>query len=1076
MLLAASLLFAICIQAHGDDKSDAFVASQKSHAVKFSRETTNLQYNKDGSVGLIRLSEPSVDDAALAQLPNFPRLKYLAIVAPKVTDDGIVHITALDQLDSLLVSETLISSSGLHSIRGLTQLKNLALTKSNFTRIPNGVFDELTNVTSLSLSETDIDDESINEIVKLSNLESLILDKTLVTDKGVAKLAALKNLRLLSLGDCEITGTAFASFQSDASLTNLILSGTKVTKDGLEQIAKISSLRTVELYETDVSESAIVDLKRSLINAKVFTAQSSKLNDAEIAKKILDEIAAAKSATKKPASDILAPINQRLDQKPEIQFQRHVVPLLGRLGCNSRSCHGSFQGRGGFRLSMFGYDFDLDHKNVAERIDLDSPAESLLTNKPLSADQHEGGKRFEAGSWQQKLLHQWIVSGAASVGKDAATFVRLDVTPREISFRSEGQTQQLRAVAVWSDGTRENVTCLTRFETKDDAVAVVTPDGMVTAKGPGDTHIISYYDNGIQPVQTILPFGPTQDVITPHHAETEIDKFAMAKLNKLGIHPSELTTDAEFLRRVSLDMIGTLPTPALILEFIADQSQDKRERKIDELLQHPAYVAWWTNRLCDLTGSNAGFLGSTEMAYPTSLQWQAWIQRRVKENVGWDQIAIDIITATSRPDGQTYRDFVHQQSMYTKRNDGEDFAALGNPMPHYWYRSNIKIPSDKTLSFGYIFMGLRLDCAQCHKHPFDQWSQTDFELFTEFFKRVKTGVAPDAAAVHSVYRNQLAVPNKLNTAALRRQSYLRIAAEGRPIPWNEVWVQRPYGKEQTAKLLGSAQVDLNRIGDPRELLAQWLRSEPRRYLAKAFVNRIWANYFGAGIINPTDDLNLANPPSHPELLDYLTTEFIRHKYDMKWLHKTITNSRTYQLSWRPNKSNIDDHKNLSHAQLRRLPAEVIIDAVHQATAANQMIDNVGTNVATRKISQHPRSYQTRSIDYSLLVFGKSLRSSNCDCERNPSPTLPQSLYLRNDGELLKLIDRPDGWLQELSQQKNIDAKLMIKQAYLRTLSRLPTATESKTSIAHIDEAAKPLDGVRDLLWALINTQEFIANR
>jgi hypothetical protein len=374
-------------------------------------------------------------------------------------------------------------------------------------------------------------------------------------------------------------------------------------------------------------------------------------------------------------------------------------------------------------------------------------------------------------------------------------------------------------------------------------------------------------------------------------------------------------------------------------------------------------------------------------------------------------------------------------------------------------------------------MGLRLDCAQCHKHPFDQWSQHDFERFTQFFTRIKKGVAPDAVGLHESMRNMLGVPVKLNTAALRRQSYLRIAAEGRPIPWNEIYIDPPSDEPQIAKLLGAGELDLNAFNDPREPLFDWLLHEPNHYLAKSFVNRIWSHYFNVGIVNPPDDLNLANPPSNRQLLESLTQGFIDSGYDMHWLHRTITASDTYQRSWKSNDTNHSDEHNFSHAIVRRLPAEVAVDAIIQATAGDDALARLSSSVKNRKITQHPKSYQTRSIDYSLLVFGKPLRTTNCDCERQNEPTLVQALYLRNDAETLAMLDRSDGWLKQLQKEKpeNLDVRRLVEEAYLRVLSRLPTANEAKDCGDHVRESESVLDGVHDLLWSLLNTQEFITN-
>ncbi len=800
---------------------------------------------------------------------------------------------------------------------------------------------------------------------------------------------------------------------------------------------------------------------------------------------------------------------------------------------------------------MFGYDFKLDHEALTggehPRVDVKHPERSLILNKPTSDDDHGGGLRYEKGGWEYRLLRRWIAAGAKGVPADAASLERLEITPKEIVFDNIGQSAQLRAVAVWSDGSREDVTCLTRFRSNDEAVAKVSSDGLIEAQGRGDTYIISFYDNGVSSTQVLLPAPARAGAAYPKvPTPTAIDELVVQKLRKLGVVPSQVCSDAEFLRRVSLDLIGTLPTPREVLEFVADPSPSKRAAKIDELLEHPAYVEWWTQRLCDLTGSNAGYLGSTEMAQPVAQQWRDWIRRRVRDNIGYDKIVAGMVLATSRKPGQSYEDFVVEQSAYTRRQNPADFTALDNPMPHFWFRGNINDPKDKALAFGYTFLGVRLQCAQCHKHPYDQWSKRDFEQFTEFFTRIADGVAPDALEAHNQLREKLGVPDKLDTAALRRQMYLRVAAEGLPIPWQEVYIAKPKNpdKPEIARVLGGQEVDLRDYEDPRTLLMEWLLKKNNAYFASSFVNRIWASYFNVGVIEPPDDLNLANPPGNKALLNYLSREFVAHGYDMKWLHREIVNSRTYQLSWRPNETNRADTRNFSHAVVRRLPAEVAIDAILQSTVNDPKLPAAPRDIANRKIAQHPKSFQARSIDFSLLVFGKPLRTTTCDCERTSDPSLLQSLYLRNDTELHELLQRGDGWLQQLANElgeplslaqggafqpataKLFEAKLrlqrqieeaqaqddkqrvaakrrelsqtlaklpaklrtldqlpdgkaiadeLIEAAYLRTLSRKPNKTELADCREHLHGAENTVEGLRDLMWALLNTREFITN-
>ncbi|GAB4152613.1 MAG: hypothetical protein Tsb009_28590 [Planctomycetaceae bacterium] len=1073
-VLLCLLGFCLIAGAHGAEKSPR----EEQAARKFRRFTTNLQFNRAGHVHLIRLSKSAiVNDDTLKELSNFPHLAYLAIVSPNVTDAGLANLKTLSKLETLFLSETQISDRGFAHLRSLKKLERLILSGGKLTGSGLKHLAGLKTLKVLSLENTGVTDAGLTHLKSLENLETLILDGTKVTDHGLRQLGSMKSLKLFSVAGCSVTGEFLTGWSPSSKLMQLNLTETHIRKKHLRSLLKLKSLKHVELYRTKITRADIETFKLARSKTAYYLSPERSTRQASTAKTLIPHKRADLPAKLSP---VQTPLEARIqtDKKLVPDFQRHVIPLLGRLGCNGRSCHGSFQGQGGFRLSMFGYDFAMDHKNLRERIDLKSPAKSLVLNKPTSEDEHGGGLRLHAGSWEQNVLHRWIVGGAKGVPANSARFVRLEVTPREIVFQKIGETVQLRAVSVWSDGSREDVTCITRFQSKDDSIAEVSPTGMVRSKGKGDTHIISFYDNGIIATPVMHPVSSLTGERYPKVAtRTKIDEYVVAKLKKLGIRPSPVCTDEEFLRRVSLDIAGTLPTPAEIRAFLKDSSPDKRAKKIDELLQHPAYVTWWTTKLCDLTGSNAGYLGGTEMAQPVAAQWRAWMERRVRENIGWDKIVAGIVLARSRPAGQPYGKFIARQSEYTRRKNAADFAAIGNPMPHFWFRSNLSKPTDKALAFGYTFLGVRLDCAQCHKHPFDQWSKQDFEQFTQFFTRIKAGVAPDAVAHHQRMRETLGVPDKLNTAALRRQSYLRIAAEGRPIPWKEIYIASPGQKPQIGKLLGGQPIDLNQFADPRRPLMNWLLTEPNRYLARSFVNRVWASYFHTGIINPPDDLNLANPPSNRELLDELVNGFIKSGYDMRWLHRTITNSETYQRSWRPNETNRNDERNFSRAVLRRLPAEVTIDAIIQATANSKGLTAFAKPLKNRKIGQHPRSFQARSIDFSLLIFGKPLRTTNCDCERQNEPTLLQSLYVRNDQEMIDRLDRSDGWLAELKRKKLDRTKTdsLITEAYLRVLSRHPTKQELADCRKHIADSTDVLEGVRDLLWALLNTQEFITN-
>lgn len=797
----------------------------------------------------------------------------------------------------------------------------------------------------------------------------------------------------------------------------------------------------------------------------------------------------AACAAAAPAGDLLPGAEQRFAtavanaQSPS--FRRHVVPLLGRLGCNGRSCHGSFQGQGGFRLSMFGYDFTADHESLTAgnqpRVDVKHPTESLILNKPTHEDQHGGGQRYERGGWEYHLLQRWIESGAPNDSAQTGDLSKLEIVPGTVELSRLGQAAPLKAIAHWSDGTREDVTCLVRFATNDDAVADVSPQGRVKATGRGDTHIIVSYDQAVVAIPVLMPVTGRSGPRYPHvPTPTRIDELVVDKLRKLGIVPSEPADDAEFLRRASLDVTGTLPTPDEVRTFLADSSADKRGRKIDELLERPAYAVWWATLFCDLTGLNASLqLGSTEFGPIMGDRWLTWLRRRIETNSSYDRIVQGMVVAVSREPGQDYIEFALSESAYERTQDRVDYTARES-MPNFWFRGNLAEPEDKALAFAHTFLGVRLDCAQCHKHPFDVWTQDDFRGFSAVFAPVKWGIAPDARPAYDKLREELGVPQMKN-AAERRQSYWRWARQGKAVPWPEVYIataeelqsRKKQGKPlPPPKLLGGAPLSSASGEDPRVELMAWLRSPNNPYFARSLVNRVWAHYFGRGIVHPPDDLNLANPPSNGPLLDDLSRRFVEHGYDLKWLHREITGSRAYQTSWRANDTNRSDERNFSRATIRRLPAEVAVDAIDQATLNTQRLAQAHQRVDGRRIGVQATADERRT-EFGLVVFGKPLRTVNCDCERTSDPSLLQSIYIRNDEDVRKMFQRAEGWLAE--KRLSGDPEALVEEAYLRTLSRRPSDAERVRCLAAFTADRDPRDALHDVLWALVNTQEFITN-
>lgn len=735
-------------------------------------------------------------------------------------------------------------------------------------------------------------------------------------------------------------------------------------------------------------------------------------------------------------SSVLPPASERFAElaSPDTpDFQKHVLPAMSRLGCNGRACHGSFQGRGGFRLSLFGYDFEQDILAIAtgekSRIDLDDPSASLIIQKPTEQVEHEGGMRYELGSWQHHLFLKWIQCGAKGVSEEHK-LERIAVEPAEIVFEEAGQSRQLRVVAYWADGAAEDVTCLCRFQTNDPSIAEVDENGLVSARAKGDTHVIAFYDNGVANSAVLFPISkPDPEIYRTISTPTKIDELVLEKWKKLGIVPSPLASDEEFLRRVSLDIAGTLPTAQEVRDFLSDKDPQKRSRKVDALLESPAYSAWWATRFCDFTGNTAQEFNAPFQASFTR-QWYEWIRKRIQENVPYDQIMAGIALGRGREEGESFREYAAAMTKAMMDPLGTAFADRST-MQYFWARRNIRKEEEKALMFSHAFLGVRLECAQCHKHPFDQWTQQEFAQFSQFFKGVAYGVEPES-------RGDVArMLKETGLAGLKgqpeRQRILELVKAGTSVPFREVYTggrpgagQRKADKQavkkaQTAsraitpKLLGGEEVVVGQFNDPREAVVEWMCGPENPYFACAIVNRVWAHYFGVGIIDPPDDQNLANPPSNPELLTELVRGFIDSGFDLKWLHRAIANSHTYQRSWVANDTNRNDSRHFSRALLRRLPAEVVVDAIDVATASSERLAKLNDEkLAERGIYRGGYGPINGQAGFALKLFGQSERRTACDCTRTSEPSVVQAVYLQNDLEIQRALDRTDGWIREVA--------------------------------------------------------------
>ena len=758
----------------------------------------------------------------------------------------------------------------------------------------------------------------------------------------------------------------------------------------------------------------------------------------------------------------------------EVDFDRHVVSLFGRLGCNAGSCHGSFQGRGGLNLSLFGHDpardFNaLTRDAMGRRIDRFDPDSSLVLLKPSGLVSHEGGRRFAPDSWEYRTIRAWITQGAKrDPSRPAAESI--EVRPRRIAFSRPGESVPLGVIAHFADGSEADVTPFCDVRAKDDVVAEVLPTGGVRGLRPGDTAVIVSYRGLLASTHVLVPTGKA--IRTPEVSESDfIDREVFAKLRELGIPPSEQAADAEFLRRVTLDVIGTLPSPEDVRAFLSDGSPDKRAKKIDELLAHPMHSALWATRFLDITGCDVDSMeGPPELRPKLASLWHAWFRKRIAANTPYDQIAKDILSATSR-DGREVAGWLSDEAarMLAIQDGKSNDQAVKPAFDLFWRRfANdeyfpIEQMAERTAT---AFLGVRIECAQCHKHPFDRWTQADYRGYANIFSKVKFGHSPEglAATTRLLDERRKADPN--GTLA--------------PIPrLREVYVaERPArrldnptiaGKAQDPKALGGPMISLE--GDPRAALVSWMTRADNPYFARAFANRVWAVYFGSGIVNPVDGFSVANPPSNERLLDSLALAFTRSGYDIRYLERMILRSQAYQRSSNPAEGNLDDRGNFARAMPRKMMAEVMVDTLDDAVGVPRTFGSDAPN-GSRAIEVAANRVQSSELARIFRIFGRPRRTAICDCERPRDPAVPQTLFLMSDSSLLDKISK--GRLGRLIEAGGNDTEI-VDELFLATVSRFPCDDERSSALDHVKSKPDRKAALGEVLWALINTREFILN-
>lgn len=712
-------------------------------------------------------------------------------------------------------------------------------------------------------------------------------------------------------------------------------------------------------------------------------------------------------------------------------FVNDVVPVLTRFGCNQGACHGKGAGQNGFRLSLRGYAPEQDHASLtrefaARRLSFADPEASTLLRKIAGQAPHEGGKLQSRGDRAYQVLLAWIRAGAPGPRQDEATVQALRVAPDRLALRP-GQTQPLKVEATFSDGTRRDVTWLCRFESGDAAVAAIDAAGVVTVRRHGETAVRASFQTETAVVVVTAAHEQAVDPARLAVRHNFIDEHVFNKLAALRIEPSDPCSDAEFIRRASLDALGVLPTPDEVRAFLADPAADRRNRLIERLLARPEFVDHWTLFLADLL-QNRKERDHDVRGVKGVRAFHAWLRERVAANQPWDRIARDVLLATGSSSEQPAV--------------GYYVVTVGE--------HNEPQRSEVVDSVAQAFLGVRIGCARCHNHPQERYTQDDFYHFAGFFARVKLD------------RQE---PKKGPTT-------LRLLGAGGKEPHlakAKIGVTQP----RTGQFLAPRPLDRADLGelrpgdDPRLPLVRWITAPANEQFSGAMVNRVWRHYLGVGLVEPVDDLRASNPPSNPELWKALNREFVSSKFDLKQLMRRILQSRTYQLSAATRPGNVADTRFYSHYYARRLPAEVLLDAVAAATGVPDRFP--GYPVGLRAGQLPDPAMQS----YFLTLFGRSERVTACACERSGEVTMPQLLHLLNSEGIVGKMRDPDGRLGRLLRRHASDDPVL-DELFLATLSRLPTS-EQRAKLRQALTGAGRDELFRDLFWALLNTKEFAFN-
>jgi hypothetical protein len=715
---------------------------------------------------------------------------------------------------------------------------------------------------------------------------------------------------------------------------------------------------------------------------------------------------------------------EAMDQDLPINFGNQIVPIFTKLGCNSGGCHGKASGQNGFKLSLLGFEPEVDYASLVmegrgRRVLPAAPEASLMLLKATGTIAHGGGKRMEVGSDEYKLVRRWIRAGMPYGEKDDPVVTKITVEP-DHRIMTRQNKQQIAVYAHYSDGSVTDITRRAQYDSNDQEIAVVEPTGLVrTMTLSGEAAIMARYLGQVAVFRATVPLGIKAPAYS-FEPKSIVDGLTQKKWQVLDIVPSELCTDEQFIRRVSLDITGTLPTPTQIRSFLASSDPKKRDKLVDTLLDSPEYSFYFANKWADILRVKRG--QQVARAYGT-FAFHRWIQNAITSDMPFDEFAREILCAI-----------------------GDE----GKCPPAVWYK-DLQNADQMVDNAAQVFLGVRIACAQCHHHPYEKWSQDDYWNLAAFFGRLGRKNVQLAGQSQQKQQQQqilfIQPPSKVINKRTGRAAVLK-PLDGEPVSGSE--------------------------DDPRVQLVQWMTQANNPFFAKAVVNRYWAHFFGRGIIDPLDDMRVTNPPSNPELLDAMAKDLVDHKYSLKHLIRTICTSRTYQLSSTPNELNKHDRQNYSRYYPKRMSAEVLFDAVCQVTASPAAFGGLPQDAygPKRAIMLPDESFTS----YFLDVFGRPQRISSCECERVSEANLAQTLHLLNSEEVQRKLSQAGGRAEQLANDPRRDED-KIEELFLWAFARKPTAAQVKLVVDHLAAHSKEKKAAyENVLWAMINTKEFIFNR